>query len=162
MLSEKMLSSLTRQINRELYSAYFYLGMAMYADSIGYKGFGHWFKVQVEEEYEHAEKMSDYITQQGSRVMIRAIEEPPQDFSSIEDLYKRTFEHERLVTKLIDDLVAVAKDDGDKGTEDFLQWFVKEQIEEMETPEKILGKIREIGKDEAGLRKIDEELTQRK
>jgi hypothetical protein len=95
MLSENLLKALTRQINREIYSAYFYAAMASYAQSQGFKGAAHWFSQQVKEEIEHAQRMYDYVQQQNKRVMMEAIEAPPQDFQSIADLYKRTLEHEK-------------------------------------------------------------------
>jgi len=85
MLSEKMIKSINHQINRELYSAYLYLSMASYADSEGLNGFAIWFKVQAKEEEFHAEKMYNYVNQQGSRVLLEAIEQPPTEFSSMLD-----------------------------------------------------------------------------
>ncbi|NQT91085.1 MAG: ferritin [Candidatus Omnitrophica bacterium] len=160
MISDNMIKKLNYQINREIYSGYFYLGMAYYAASIGLKGFANWFHCQAKEEYEHAGKIADYVTQQGARVMLGAIEEPPQDFSSGPGLFQRTLEHEEKVTGLINGLVVVAKSEGDKDTEQFLQWFVKEQIEEEATPTRILGKIKTLGAE--GLSKIDAQLSARK
>ncbi|MGB2599013.1 MAG: ferritin-like domain-containing protein, partial [Candidatus Omnitrophota bacterium] len=76
MLSDKMLNSLNHQINREIYSAYFYLGMAAYASSIGMDGVANWFSAQVKEELFHAQKMYDYVNQNGLKVNLEAIEEP--------------------------------------------------------------------------------------
>ncbi len=74
MLSKKMVKSLNYQINRELYSAYLYLSMASYADAEGLNGFANWFKIQAKEEEFHAEKMYNYVNQQGERVLVDAIE----------------------------------------------------------------------------------------
>jgi ferritin len=162
MLSENLLKALTRQINREIYSAYFYAAMASYAQSQGFKGAAHWFSQQVKEEIEHAQRMYDYVQQQNKRVMMEAIEAPPQDFQSIADLYKRTLEHEKKVTGLIKDLVNLARQEKDSQTEEFLQWYVKEQIEEEATPAKILKTIEAEGTTSEGLKKIDEKLSIRK
>ena len=161
-ISKKIVAALNRQINREIYSAYFYLGMASYADSIGYKGVANWFRAQWREELFHADKMFNYVLQQGSRVMLEAIETPPQDFSSIQDLFKRTSEHEKKVTGLIHNLVKLAKEENDKETEVLLQWFVKEQIEEEATPTNILKNVEVKGKSKEGLAEIDAELAKRK
>ncbi len=162
MISKKIVDALNYQMNREIWSAYFYLGMASYADSIGYKGVANWFKAQWKEELFHADKFYNYVNQQGQRVMLEAIEEPPQDFSSIKDLFERTAKHEKNVTGLIHDLVELAGQENDKDTESFLQWFVKEQVEEEETPAGILSDINSKGKDEKGLKEIDAELALRK
>ncbi len=162
MLSENMTKRLNYQTNREIYSAYFYLGMAAYAASLGLTGFANWFKVQFKEELFHADKIFDYIIRQGSKVKLLAIEEPPQDFSSGVDLFKRTLEHEKKVTAMINDIVTLAKTEKDAQTENFLQWFVKEQKEEEEGPAKILQKIKASEKDKDGIAKIDAELINRK
>ena len=162
MISKKMVDAIDRQLNREIYSAYFYLGMASYAESIGYKGVANWFKAQWKEELFHADKMFDYVLKRGSRVMLEPIEEPPQDFSSIQDLFKRTTEHEKKVTALIHKLVELAKQENDNETASFLQWFVKEQIEEEATPAGILKGLETKGKSKEGLLEIDSELAKRK
>jgi len=159
MISDKMVIQLNHQINREIYSAYFYLGMSSYAASIGMNGAANWFAAQVKEELVHAQKMYDYVNRQGSRVMIEAIEEPPQDFLSIQDIFEQTLAHERNVTAMINDLVVLASGENDKETGKFLEWFVKEQKEEEATPAGILDKLK--GKGEAEIREIDSELKKR-
>ena len=161
MVTSTIEEALTRQINREIYSAYLYMAMASYAESEGFKGFANWFEIQTREELEHAEKMYSYLQKQGSRVIMQAIEEPPQNFSSLGELFDKTLEHEKNVTKLINDLAGLAKSKNDSATENFLEWFVKEQIEEEATPANILGKIDETGEDKEGLLKVDSELAKR-
>ncbi len=162
MLSEKMYAALNHQVNREIYSAYFYLGMASYASSGGFKGTANWFRKQVKEETAHAEKLYEYVVERQGRVMLGAIEEPPQDFSSIFDLFTRTLEHEKKVTKMIHDLVKLAESEKDEKSKDFLQWFVKEQVEEEENASKVLGKVSAAGEDKSKLLKVDAELSKRK
>ncbi|MFC1643813.1 ferritin [Candidatus Omnitrophota bacterium] len=159
MISDRMVERLNHQINREIYSAYFYLGMAAYAETIGMKGTANWFSSQVKEELVHAQKMYDYVNRQGAKVNLAAIEEPPQDFTSVPDLFSKTLEHEKKVTGMIKDLVALAAQEKDEEAGNFLQWFVKEQIEEEATPAGILKKLE--GKDEAGILEIDNELAKR-
>jgi len=162
MISENIVKALTRQINREIYSAYFYLGMASYAESKGFKGVSNWFKVQAREELEHARKMYDYLNQQGARVMMQAIEEPPQDFLSVVELFVKTLEHEKKVTRLINDIVTLAKNENDQDMVKFLQWFVKEQVEEEANPANILKNIDTKGSDKKGLSDIDAQLAKRR
>ncbi len=161
MLSKKIIKSINGQINKELYSAYLYLGMASYSASIGLNGFSNWFSVQVKEELTHAEKMYNYVAQQSGRVTLSGITEPPQDFSSPANLFERTLEHERKVTGFINELVAIARGEKDNATEIFLQWFVTEQVEEESNASEILQKLRLVGKDGNGLLLIDSDLAQR-
>jgi ferritin len=162
MLSKKMADSLNVQINREMYSAYLYLGMASYASTIGLNGFANWFNIQVKEELTHAEKLYNYVIQQGSRVALDEIEKPPQDFTSPRDLFNRTLEHEKKVTGMIDDLVTLADEKNDNKTKKFLRWFVDEQVEEEEHASEVLGKVESAGEDKDTLSKVDNELAKRR
>ena len=101
MLSKRMVKSLNHQINRELYSSYLYLSMASYAASEGLNGFANWFIVQGKEEMFHAEKIYNYVNQQGSRVLLEAIEQPPADFSSILDLFEKKYLHKTFRKSII-------------------------------------------------------------
>jgi len=162
MISKKMTAALSEQINKEIYSAYFYFGMSAYAASKGLRGVSGWFYVQWKEEIGHAKRMFDYVHQKGERVMLKAIDEPPQDFSSAADLFEKTLNHEKKVTGLIKNLASLAKNEKDEESSNFLQWFVKEQVEEEATPARILGKFKKAGNDEKLVREIDAELAKRK
>ncbi|MFH1996981.1 MAG: ferritin [Candidatus Omnitrophota bacterium] len=161
MISKKMVESINEQINKELYSAYLYLSMASYAASVGLNGFANWLNVQVKEEMSHAEKFYNYVIQQNGRVALKAIEEPPQKFTSMADIFKKTLEHEQLVTGLINKLVDLAKKESDHATDTFLQWFVTEQVEEEANASEILQKLDLIGKDGNGILMIDSQLAAR-
>lgn len=162
MLSKKMLEGLNEQINKEIYSAYFYLGMSAYAASTGLDGVANWFYIQWKEELRHTKKMFDYVHQRRNRVILKAIDEPPQDFSSVADLFAKTLAHEKKVTGLINNLVELAKKENDEDTEKFLAWFVKEQVEEEATPAGILDKINHAGKDKKAITEVDRELAARR
>jgi len=161
MLSGKIIKAINHQINREHYSAYLYLSMASYATAKGLSGFANWFTVQMKEEMFHAEKMYNYVNQQGGRVLLEAIEQPPADFSSMLDLFEKTLEHEKGVTTLINNLVKLAREEDDYATESFLLWYVTEQVEEEASPTEIIQKLKFIGKDGRGLLMIDKDLAAR-
>lgn len=161
MISRTMLESLSEQMNKEVWSGYFYLSMATYTDSIGLHGIANWFVMQMKEELMHAQKFYDYINEQGQRVILKAIDEPPKDFSSAKELFEKTLAHEKKVTGLIHKLVEQAKKENDKDTEKFLEWFVKEQAEEEATPAKILKKVEAAGEDRAKILELDKELNAR-
>jgi len=161
MLSKKMVEKLNYQINIELFSAYLYLSMASYADAEGLAGFSNWFKIQAKEEEFHAEKLYNYVNQQGERVVLEAIEKPETDFTSMLDLFEKTFKHEKVVTSLINELVKLAREENDYATESFLQWYVIEQVEEEANPAEIIQKLNFIGKDGRGLLMLNQELATR-
>lgn len=161
MISKKMADSLNEQLNKEIYSGYLYISMAAYSTSIGLNGFANWFTVQFQEELMHAKKFCDYINQQGGRVALKAIDEPPKDFLNPKDLFAKTLEHEQMVTKRINNLVKSARKENDNATEAFLQWFVTEQVEEVAIPTETLQRLELVGKDGNGLLMIDSQLAVR-
>jgi ferritin len=161
MLSEKMLEALNGQLNKEIYSAYLYLSMSAYSTYIGLKGFAHWFMVQYQEETVHAMKIYDYINSQGGQVKLLAIAQPPAEFESPLDMFAKTLEHERFVTKCINDLVDLAIKGKDHATNIFLQWFVTEQIEEEANDNEIISKLKLVGEKGDALLMIDRELAAR-
>ena len=161
MLSERMLEALNKQVNAELYSAYLYLSMAAYFESINLKGFSNWMRVQAQEEVSHAMKFFDYINERGGRVKMMAIEKPPTEWNSPLDAFETTYEHETNVTRMINDLVNMAMEEKDHATYNMLQWFVAEQVEEEASADEIRQQLKLIGNDGRGIMMLDRELRQR-
>jgi len=161
-IGDRIVRALNQQLNRELYSGYLYLSMAAYFDSLGLKGFASWMKVQWKEELVHAMKFFDYISSRGGRVELYAIEEPPKSWNSPLNAFEYALEHEKKVTKLINELVDLAIAEKDHATFNMLQWFVMEQVEEEESFSDIVEKLR-LSKDDSGiLLLLDAELGKRK
>lgn len=160
MLSEGMQAALNRQLNAEMYSGYLYLSMSAYFEFINMPGFASWMRVQRLEELTHALKFFDYVAENG-RVVLQAIDAPPTEWNGPLDVFEATLGHERKVSGMIADLVALAGEEGDAGTGEFLQWFVDEQVEEEETAGKIVEKIRQARDSDEELEKLDGELAQR-
>lgn len=161
MLSENMEEALNEQINREMYSSYLYLSMSAYSSSVGLPGFAHWFRVQVEEEKIHAMKIFDYINDQGGKVRLKGIKEPPVEFGTAMDMFQQTLKHEQFITRSIHELVDLAKAEKDETTASFLQWYIEEQVEEEETDNDIIAKLRGIDKNEYVVSSVDSELARR-
>ncbi|HOW58443.1 MAG TPA: ferritin [Candidatus Omnitrophota bacterium] len=162
MISEKMVKAINEQINKEIYSAYLYAGMAIYAGSVGLNGVMNWFQLQAKEELGHAAKFMAYVNEQGSRVMLKAIDAPDQKFTSVASLFDKTLEHEKEVTASINSLVFLAKKEADYATDGLLQWFVKEQVEEEASVADIIQKLEIGGKAGNSLLILDGILAQRK
>ncbi|MBD3348812.1 MAG: ferritin [Candidatus Eisenbacteria bacterium] len=161
MLGKKMEKALNEQINAELYSAYLYLSMATWVEDEGLDGFGNWFKVQAQEEVSHAMRLYDYVYERGGRVRMTQIEAPKTDWKSPEAAFEDTLEHEQKVTALINDLVSLARKESDYATENMLQWFVAEQVEEEDTAGKLLQRVKLVGSKGHGLYMMDRELAAR-
>lgn len=156
-----MLKALNGQLNSEMYSGYPYLSMAAYYESINLPGFSSWMRMQRLEELTHALKFFDYIVESGGRVWLDAIEGPPTEWDSQLAPFEAAYRHEQKVTDLINELVKVAREESDGATEEFLQWFVKEQEEEEETAEAVVKEIKEAGDSGEALEKLDGELAAR-
>lgn len=161
MISEKMAAALNDQMNRELYSSYLYLAMAAFYEEKSLKGFAAWMSKQSFEEYEHAMKFYHYINDVGARVKLTAIDEPQFDWDSIEKPFADALEHERFITKSINDLADLAVEEKDHATNIFLHWFVTEQVEEVSSVQDIVEKFTLIGDSKNGLFWMDRELGAR-
>jgi len=161
MLSDKMVEALNKQLNKEMYSAYLYMAMSAYSTYTGLKGFANWFMVQYQEEMVHAMKIYDYINDQCGQVKLMAIEQPLTEFESPLDMFEKTLEHEKFITRSINELVDLAIVEKDHATNIFLQWFVTEQIEEEGNDNEIISKLKLVGEDGNGLLMLDKELAAR-
>lgn len=161
MISQKLQDAINYQINRELYSEYYYLSMASYFNSVGLNGFENFFLVQVEEERFHAMKMYNFLNERGARVKLQAIEAPKTDFNSPLEVFQLAYEHEQLVSKLINDLMDLAIKENDHAAKNHLDWFVEEQVEEEASMDGILNKLKLINGEGHGLLMLDAELGQR-
>lgn len=159
MISDEMASQLNAQINRELYSAYFYLALSAQAERANLKGTSAWFMAKHGEEMNHALKIYRYLLDQDAEVVLSAVEAPPGKTAGVTDMFERTLSHERQITVHIHDLVDHAAREKDHATHIFLQWFVTEQIEEEATVNDILGRLRLFGDQGQGLLLIDNELA---
>ena len=153
--------ALNEQIKNELYSAYLYLSMAAYLESVNFKGFAHWMRVQHDEEVTHAMKFFDYVYDRGGRVTLKPIDQPPAEFASVIDVFQKTLAHEQHVTGLIGGLLETAAQEKDYATQAFLQWFVNEQVEEEKNATDLLARLRIAGERGSSLLWIDKEAGKR-
>jgi ferritin len=161
MIKKEVLDAMNEQINAESYSAYLYLSMAAYYESIGLSGFAHWMKIQYQEEAAHAIKFFNYVTERGGKVILRAISQVPVEFDGVVDVFEKTLVHEYHVTDLINNLMNVAVAASDHASQSFLKWFVDEQVEEEANVEKIISTLKLINGQGNGIFMMDRELGQR-
>ncbi len=161
MISEKMNQAFNKQIKDEMYSSNLYLSMVAYFEEIGLKGFANWMRVQVQEENAHAMGLFDYLISRDGCVSIEAIEKPQTTWDSPLACFEAIYKHEQLVTSLINNLVDVAEQEKDRAAVSFLQWYIKEQVEEEANCSEICAKLNLIGDDKHALLLIDSELGAR-
>ena len=161
MISESMQNALMDQVNAELYSSYLYLSMSSDLDSKGLSGFALWMKTQAQEELYHAMKMYDFVIERGGRAILKPIEGPQSEWASPLAIFEAAYAHEQKVTGLINGLVDMAIEERDHATNNFLQWFVKEQVEEEASADEIVQKLKLIGDGGNGLFMLDKEVGAR-
>lgn len=161
MISKKVEEALNQQINAEIWSAYLYLSMSGYLESLNLPGFAHWMKIQWKEELSHALKMFDFVHERGGRVTLKPIEAVPSDWKSVTEVFQETLNHERHVTSLIHNVVNIAIEERDHSSNNMLQWFVAEQVEEEATAENILEQVKMINGQGYGMLMLDRELGSR-
>ena len=161
MISKEMQKELNEQVNKEFFSAYMYLAMSAYCNTIGLPGFAHWMRMQYEEESLHVTKMYDYILDQGGAIHLQTIEEPPKEYGTPIEIIEQTLEHEQFITKSIHKMMGLAVEEHDYATQTFLQWYVTEQVEEEANVNDILAPLRMVGNDKGGLMMIDQKLSLR-
>jgi ferritin len=161
MIDKEIEEVINRQINEEMYSAYLYLSMSGYFESIGLRGFANWMYVQYKEEVDHAMKFYRYLIERGGRVKLYAIKEPPHQWDSPLHAFDETLKHERHITQCINELVDLAEKKKDRATFNLLQWYVDEQVEEEANDEEIIQKLKMIGDNPQALLMLDRELAAR-
>jgi ferritin len=161
MIGNRITEAFNFQLNAELYSAYLYLSMSASLASQNLPGFAAWMRAQTKEEFQHAMKFYDHIIARGGKVQLTAIDPPPTDWDGPLAVFEHTCKHERKVTGLINDLVILAKSEGDTESEQFLQWFVDEQVEEEENVGKVLEMVKKAGDSASELQNLDRELAKR-
>jgi len=161
MISNKMEEALNGQVNAEMYSAYLYLSMESYFRSLNLNGFANWMRAQTQEELTHAMKIYDFINERGGRVTLKAIEGPPTKWESPSAVFEATYKHEQKVTGLINELVNLAIEEKDHAANTFLQWFVKEQVEEESSVDKVVQKLKMADGNPQAMSTLDRELGQR-
>ncbi|MFO7669413.1 MAG: ferritin [Bacteroidales bacterium] len=146
MLPKKVEDILNEQILREDYSSQLYLAMASWAENKGFEGISGWLYAQAEEERIHMLKMLRYINNRSGVAVIPGIKEPPKDFGDIFSLFDQVLAHEKFISGSINAIIAVCITENDFTTQNWIQWFVNEQIEEEASVKGIIDKLNLVGK----------------
>lgn len=161
MISEKLEKAFNEQINKELYSEYLYLAMKTYFVELNLNGFVNWFDVQIQEERAHGMGMYDYVHQRGGKVELSALAKPEVKGKTPLEVFKQVIEHEEYVTSRINELMDIAEEVKDRASLAFLNWYIKEQVEEEAAAGRVLAVLKLIGDDKNALLLLDKELSSR-
>ena len=161
MLNSNVSKLINEQIAKELYSAYLYLDFSVYYEAEGLDGFANWYMVQAQEERDHAMLMLKYLQLNGEKVALLPLDAPDKKLDSLIAPLKAGLEHEQYVTSLIHTIYDAAYTAKDFRTMQFLDWFVKEQLEEEKNAEDMIKKMELFGGDSKGLYSLDNEYAAR-
>ena len=160
-MNENVAKLLNEQVNKEFYSAYLYLDFANYYAEVGLDGFANWYRVQAQEERDHAMLFLQYLLNNEVKVTFDAIAKPEWERDDNMTPLKKALEHEKYVTASINDIYTAAYEARDFRTMQLLDWFVKEQGEEEKNASDMITKIELFGTDAKGLYMLNSELKAR-
>ncbi|MDR7497888.1 MAG: ferritin [Armatimonadota bacterium] len=156
-ISQKMNKAINEQIGREFGASLQYVAIAAYFDGQSLPQLARYFYKQADEERGHAMRFIGYLLDAGAGVNIPAVSGPKAEFGSAEECVKLSLRWEQEVTKQIYGLMELAIKESDYTTQQFLQWFISEQLEEVSSMEKLLAVVRRAG--EGGLLLVEDYLA---
>ncbi len=157
LISKELEEAINHQIGAEFGASLEYVSIAAYFDRESLPELAAFFYRQADEERMHAMKFVHFLNDAGAHVRIPAIPAPRHDFSSAEECTQAALDWEMQVTQQINALMDQAIKDNDHISQDFLRWFVTEQLEEISTMETLLSVIRRAG--ESGLLFVEDYLA---
>ncbi len=159
LISERIQAALNDQVGYEFSAMLQYVAIAAHFDRETLPMLSAHFYKQAEEEKEHAHKFIKFILDAGGRPQIPALPAPQATFKFAEDAVKLSLEQEIKVTKQINQLVKLAKEESDYTTDTFLNWFVQEQLEEVSSMQDLLSIVQRAG--EGNLLRVEEYLARK-
>ncbi len=158
MLKEKVEKTLNEQIELEQFSSQLYLAMASWAEKNGYNGTANFLYEHSDEEREHMLKLFHYVNDRGSYAIVPQSEKPESEYKSVQKVFEQIYDHEKMISDKINQLVGICYEEKDFTTVNFLQWYVAEQIEEENLFGTILDKLNLLGGDKAKMYMFDNEM----
>lgn len=161
MISQKLEKALNKQLNYELYSAYLYFSMKAFFAKSAWCGFKKWMCVQAHEEIEHAMGIFRYLIERGGSVELEPIEKPEHDWTDTLAVFEHAYNHEKNITARINELFDIMEEEKDRAALSFLDWYLKEQVEEERNAKVILEKLKYISDDKTALMLLNEDLMKR-
>ena len=138
MAADAFVAQLNEQIAHEYAAHQQYVACAVYYDSETLPQLARFFYAQALEERDHAMMMVQYLIDADEHVIVPGVAAPQVDFKDIVEPVSLALQQERRVTEQINALAATARNEGDYTSEQFMQWFIKEQVEEVATMSDLL------------------------
>jgi bacterioferritin B len=141
MPAAKFVDQLNVQIGNELAAHNQYLAIAVHYDALTMPRMAAFFYGQALEERDHAMMMVQYLIDTDSDVVVPGVEAPVPTFPDVVEPVRLALQQEKRVTEQINDLLRIARTEGDFASEQFMQWFIKEQVEEVATMTDLLAVV---------------------
>jgi ferritin len=162
-MDKRVYELINDQINKELYSAYFYMQIADFYEDEGLDGYANYFMVQAAEERDHALIFRKYLLENDEVPELKAIDVPHGKFESGDFMtpLEETLKHEKYVTELINNIYAAADEVKDYRACQFLKWFIDEQMEEEDNASTMITKMKLFGSEQMSLHTLDQEYGSR-
>ncbi len=161
-VSNTIQEALNAQMTREAHAAQIYLSYAAWAADNGFDGVANFLFRHAGEERNHMMKILEYVLQRNGKVKVTAIPAPDADPKNLNDCFEKVLKSEIENTEEIYKLVSMSMAEKDWATWNFMQWFVKEQIEEETLALNLLAKMKIAGGENAkgdALYAIDRDLA---
>lgn len=157
--SQRIIDAINQQIGNEFSAMLQYTAIAAHFDGETLPELAAFFKRQAEEEKDHAHRFIKYVLDTGGKVAIPAVSAPINSFNFAEEAVRLSLEQEKTVTRQVNSLVHIAKEEADYLSDTFFQWFVTEQLEEVASMEDLLRVVQRAG--EANLLRVEEYLARK-
>jgi bacterioferritin B len=138
----RFVEQLNIQIGNELSAHNQYLACAIYYDAQTMPQMAAFFYAQALEERGHAMMMVQYLLDTDADVTIPAVDAPVNDFADVVGPVELALTQEKRVTDQINALLRIAREEFDFASEQFMQWFIKEQVEEVATMSDLLTVVK--------------------
>ena len=138
MAADAFVTQLNEQIAYEFAAHQQYVAIAVYYDSETLPQLARFFYRQALEERDHAMMMVQYLIDADEHVVVPGVAAPQVEFSNLVEPVSLALQQERRVTEQINALAGTARAEGDYTSEQFMQWFIKEQVEEVATMSDLL------------------------
>lgn len=157
-LKDEVIEGLNKQIKMEATATSAYLAMAAWCDIRGYENSAEFFFKQSDEERAHQLKIFHYLVDMEAEAISPAIGEVDHEFGNLKAVFEKALENEISVTESIHDLVRLTRNHNDIATEEFLRWFVQEQIEEEFVARRCIELFEVLGEDKIALGMFEERV----
>jgi ferritin len=160
-LGKKVGELLIKQVAEEYTSAYMYMGMAAVLKEMGLDGCASWMMRQAKEEAQHAMKVFNHLQDRGAKIKLLPINPPRGDWRAPLQIFDEMLKHEQRITAMITAIHESALAERDYASQNFISWFITEQVEEEATANALVNKLKKMQATDLGVIMFDDELAKR-